>query len=81
METCLLRPTPESRDKGGYSIVLLVQNEIGKRNLYHLITDYSGRPAAASHPRVSEKELANYRKGLIVGSAGEDGEVFQAMQN
>ena len=27
-------PTPESRDKGGYSIVLLVQNEIGKRNLY-----------------------------------------------
>ena len=42
METCLLRPTPESRDKGGYSIVLLVQNEIGKRNLYHLITDCSG---------------------------------------
>ena len=38
METCLLRPTPESRDKGGYSIVLLVQNEIGKRNLYRLIT-------------------------------------------
>lgn len=38
METCLLRPTPESRDKGGYSIVLLVQNEIGNRNLYHLIT-------------------------------------------
>ena len=79
METCLLRPTPESRDKGGYSIVLLVQNEIGKRNLYHLITDCSGRPAAASHPRVSEKELANYRKGLLVGSAGEDGEVFQAI--
>lgn len=42
METCLLRPTPESRDKGGYSIVLLVQNEIGKRNLYRLITDCSG---------------------------------------
>lgn len=79
METCLLRPTPESRDKGGYSIVLLVQNEIGKRNLYHLITDCSGRPAAASHPRVSEKELANDRKGLLVGSAGEDGEVFQAI--
>ncbi len=79
METCLLRPTPESRDKGGYSIVFLVQNEIGKRNLYHLNTDCSGRPAAASHPRVSEKELANYRKGLLVGSAGEDGEVFQAI--
>ena len=79
METRLLRPMPESRDKGGYSIVLLVQNEIGKRNLYHLITDCSGKPAAASHPRVSEKELANYRKGLLVGSAGEDGEVFQAI--
>lgn len=79
VETRLLRPTPECREKGGYSIVLLAQNEIGKRNLYHLITDCSEKPAAASHPRVSEKELANYRKGLLVGSAGEDGEVFQAI--
>lgn len=79
METRLLRPTPECREKGGYSIVLLVQNEIGKRNLYHLITDCSEKPAAASHPRVSEEKLANDREGLLVGSAGEDGEVFQAI--
>ena len=79
VETRLLRPTPECREKGGYSIVLLAQNEIGKRNLYHLITDCSEKPAAASHPRVSEKELTKYRKGLLVGSAGEDGEVFQAI--
>lgn len=79
VETRLLRPTPECREKGGYSIVLLAQNEIGKRNLYHLITDCSEKPAAASHPRASEKELTNYRKGLLVGSAGEDGEVFQAI--
>ena len=51
METCLLRPTPESRDKGGYSIVLLVQNEIGKRNLYHLITDCSGAPLRPNEHR------------------------------
>lgn len=79
METRLLRPTPECREKGGYSIVLLAQSEIGKRNLYHLITDCSEKPAAASHPRVSEKELTNDREGLLVGSAGEDGEVFQAI--
>lgn len=79
VETRLLRPTPECREKGGYSIVLLAQNEIGKRNLYHLITDCSEKPAAASHPRVSEKELTKYRKGLLVGSAGENGEVFQAI--
>lgn len=53
METCLLRPTPESRDKGGYSIVLLVQNEIGKRNLYHLITDCSGAPLRPNEHRSS----------------------------
>lgn len=53
METCLLRPTPESRDKGGYSIVLLVQNEIGKRNLYHLITDCSGAPLCPNEHRSS----------------------------
>lgn len=52
METCLLRPTPESRDKGGYSIVLLVQNEIGKRNLYHLITDCSGAPLRPNEHRL-----------------------------
>lgn len=79
METLILRPTPECQEKGGYSIVLLAQNEIGKRNLYHLITDCSEKSAAASHPRVSEKELANDREGLLVGSAGEDGEVFQAI--
>lgn len=53
METCLLRPTPESRDKGGYSIVLLVQNEIGKRNLYRLITDCSGAPLRPNEHRSS----------------------------
>lgn len=79
METRLLRPASECRKKSGYSIVLLAQNEIGKRNLYHLITDCSEKPAAASHPRVSEKELANYREGLLVGSVGEEGEVFQAI--
>lgn len=44
-----------------------------------MITDCSEKSAAASHPRVSEKELANDREGLLVGSAGEDGEVFQAI--
>lgn len=79
METRLLRRTPECRKKGGYSVVVLAQNEIGKRNLYHLITDCSRKPAAVSRPKVSETELANNREGLLIGSAGEDGEVFQAI--
>lgn len=79
METRLLRRTPECRERGGYSIVLLVRNEIGRRNLYHLITDCSGKPAAVSHPRASERELEEYREGLLVGSAGVDGEIFQAI--
>lgn len=79
METRLLRRAPECREKGGYSVVALVQNETGRRNLYHLITDCSGKTAAASHPSASEKELETYREGLLIGSAGEDGEVFQAI--
>lgn len=44
METFSCAPRRNPGIKGGYSIVLLVQNEIGKRNLYHLITDCSGAP-------------------------------------
>lgn len=61
-------------------IVLLARNKIGLKNLYTLITkshleDFSGRPL------IRKTILEKYRDGIIVGSACEAGEVFDAVSN
>ena len=60
-------------------VTLIAKNQVGIKNLYKIVSD-----AHVNHfyraPRILKSVLEKYKEGIIVGSACEAGEVFQAVK-
>ena len=62
-----------------HHVVILAKNKIGLQNLYKLVTLLHNQPGKETHSSTSKEILEQHRDGLLVGSAGGEGQLIQAI--
>ncbi len=73
-----LRSGSKINERRTKHILVFAKNQMGLRNLYHLISD-AHLKYFKRNPRMPKSAILQYREGLIIGSACEAGELFQAV--
>ena len=64
-----------------YHIILLAKNDVGRVNLYKLVSDSNVKYMYRKKPRIPRSLINKYREGLIVGSACILGEFMNAIKD
>ena len=61
-------------------VILIAKNQVGYKNLFKIISD-SLTASFSDIPRLTRRTLEKYREGILVGSGGYAGMVFEAALN